>query len=181
MTLPLGCKRLQLSPHLDERGSLVELFREEWDLGVSPVQWNLVHSEPHTLRGFHVHLKNYDYLCVISGSMDLRLVDLRKDSPTFGDGFNLLLQASSPEAVVVPPGVGHAFYFSEGASHIYGLSEHWSRAHHIGCRWDDPDLGLGWSIKNPLLSDQDQSAPSLKEIKPVLDARAFDLAARQEH
>jgi len=177
MHLPLGCKRFPLAPHSDERGSLVELFREEWGVGLSPVQWNLVHSEPHTLRGFHVHLENFDYLSVISGTMDLRIVDLRKDSSTFGDSFHLLLQASSPEAVVVPPGVGHAFYFSEKASHIYGLSEHWSLAHHLGCRWDDPDLGLGWSIKNPLLSEQDRNAPSLAEIKPVLDARAFDLGA----
>ena len=74
----------------------MELFREEWGVGLSPVQWNLVHSEPHTLRGFHVHLENFDYLSVISGTMDLRIVDLRKDSSTFGDSFHLLLQAQLP-------------------------------------------------------------------------------------
>ena len=83
MNLPAGCLRIPLKPHEDDRGSLVELFRQEWKVGQMPLQWNLVKSKPNTLRGFHVHLRNYDYLVVSEGVMILGLMDLRVTSPTY--------------------------------------------------------------------------------------------------
>jgi dTDP-4-dehydrorhamnose 3,5-epimerase len=53
-----------LSPLRDRRGSLTEIFRQEWVNSVVPVQWNYVQSEANVLRGVHVHVNHIDYLVV---------------------------------------------------------------------------------------------------------------------
>ena len=174
MDLPTGCFRIPLKLHEDDRGSLVELFRQEWKVGETPLQWNLVKSKPNTLRGFHIHLRNYDYLHVSEGVMILGLMDLRVTSPSYESKILIEVNASEPEAIVVPPGVGHGFYFPCASIHLYGLSEYWHPDHHLGCYWDDPDLGLNWPISNPRLSAQDRDAPSLAELRPIIDAQIFD-------
>src|SRR5271154_4096863 len=120
--LPDGLKLRALTAHLDSRGDFTELFRDEWELGLRPSQWNLVRSEANVLRGVHVHRKHVDYLTMAAGEMVLGLHDLRPGSPTFRRSSLLRVQAQDPHLVVIPAGVAHGFYFPESASHIYGVS-----------------------------------------------------------
>ena len=167
-TLPVGVQRTELRMHRDERGWLTEVFRDEWRTGIHPVQWNMVYSHPGTLRGFHVHLAHYDYLIVPKGRLILGLKDLRSRSPTFQLSVMLDLSAEHPETVTIPPGVGHGFFFPAESILFYSVSEYWNPDDELGCRWDDPGLGLAWPVTSPLLSERDRTAPSLDELMTLV-------------
>ena len=122
-SLPHDVRLSPLVPHRDERGTFVELFREEWETGVHPVQWNAVDSEQGVLRGVHVHPRHDDYLTVVRGSATVGLRDLRDDSPTAGAAACVELSAEDPIAISIPHGVAHGFYFTRPSTHIYAVSE----------------------------------------------------------
>jgi dTDP-4-dehydrorhamnose 3,5-epimerase len=159
--------------HHDERGWFTEIFREAWDIGVQPVQWNMVFSQPGTLRGVHVHLDHYDYLIVPQGEMVLGLKDLRRASPTYGLSALCTLSEANLESYLIPPGVGHGFYFPVASLHCYAVSAYWNKADEMGCRWDDAGLGLAWPVTTPTLSDQDRAAPSLEALMARLHQHDF--------
>jgi len=151
--------------HSDERGSFVEIFRDEWELPVQPVQWNAVRSEAGTLRGVHVHVTHDDYLIVVGGSAAIGLRDMRPDSPTDGLATTVELDADEPSALVIPVGVAHGFYFHERSMHIYAVTEYWDPRDELACRWDDSELGIAWPAPPRLLSDRDRDAPSYVSMR----------------
>ncbi|MET0181816.1 MAG: dTDP-4-dehydrorhamnose 3,5-epimerase family protein, partial [Caulobacterales bacterium] len=166
-----------LKPHRDHRGVFTEAFRAQWPTGIVPVQWNVVASNPNVMRGFHVHVTHADYLLVFSGSLLLGLKDMRTASPTFGHVEMTTLKPDAPAAIMIPPGVGHGFYFMEQSLHLYSVSEYWDLADEFACKWNDPDIGLEWPTKNPLLSERDTNACSFAEM-----AESYRLAiARKEN
>lgn len=99
-----------------------------------------------------------------AGRMLLGLKDLRPGSPTHGLAAQIVLDAASPVGVTIPTGVGHAFYFPVPSVLIYSVSEYWSTDDELGCRWDDPDLGLDWPTTAPLLSPRDTTAGSYRQM-----------------
>ena len=163
--LPLDVKIRPLTAHADSRGSLTEIYREAWDLGCRPVQLNAMASVADSLRGVHVHVTHADHLTLVGGRMLLGLHDLRGWSPTAGLSRSIELDAKQPCAVVIPVGVAHGFYFSEASVLVYGVSHYWNRADELGCRWDDPALGLRWPTTAPLLSERDRLAPDYATLR----------------
>jgi dTDP-4-dehydrorhamnose 3,5-epimerase len=168
--LPAGVSVFELEPHRDERGAFVELFRVSWRPGVAPAQWNAVASAANVLRGVHVHWRHTDYLTVISGRMVLGLHDLRESSGTGGLGASVALDGDAPAALVIPPGVAHGFYFSEPSVHVYAVSHEWDPDDELGCRWNDPGLGIAWPCSEPLLSERDRSLGTLSELRESVQA-----------
>ena len=75
--LPDGVQIHRLAPHNDLRGSVTELYRENWDLGCRLVQLNAVISTAGVLRGVHVHIRHVDHLVLLAGRMVLGLHDMR--------------------------------------------------------------------------------------------------------
>ncbi len=169
--LPHGVALRLLLPHEDARGIVCELHRDSWQSGPRPVQWNAVWSRPGTLRGFHCHLEHSDRLVVIQGKMELGLRDLRPDAVSFGRTARVMLEGDRPTLVAIPPGVGHAFFFPEPAIHVYALDHGWDLSDELGCRWDDPELGIPWTIDQPLLSDRDRTAPAFAHMAGVVAGR----------
>jgi dTDP-4-dehydrorhamnose 3,5-epimerase len=167
-SLPHGVRLAPLRPHRDERGTFLELFREEWDVGVEPVQWNAVHSEAGVLRGVHVHPRHDDYLTVVSGRATIGLRDLREDSPTEGATACVEIDSERPAAISIPHGVAHGFYFHEPSIHIYAVSHYWDMADELGCRWDDPRLGIPWPQRDAAISERDAELPSLGVLRDRL-------------
>lgn len=155
--LPEGVIQRRLVQHSDARGSLSELFRAEWTPVGAFLQWNLVQSRGNVLRGVHVHPSHSDYLFVLSGTLVLGLHDLRPDDPARRKSRLLTLSGDDPTTVYIPKGVCHGFWFSEPASYVYGLSTGWSMSEELGCRFDDPALGLDWPTETPILSQRDAS------------------------
>ena len=176
--LPGGVEVLPLQDRSDSRGVLTEFFRASWRPDLQPVQFNLLRSRPGTLRGVHAHWKHEDYLVPIEGPMWLALKDIRPESPTCGEVFELDLHGDQCVAVKVPPGVAHGFYFASNALLIYGVSTYWDMADELACAWNDPALGFGWGpLKTPpLLSKRDAEAGSLADMTAEWIARSRTLA-----
>ncbi|MGH2906378.1 MAG: dTDP-4-dehydrorhamnose 3,5-epimerase family protein [Solirubrobacterales bacterium] len=170
--LPFGVTLRDLAPHRDDRGVFTELFREEWADDDAPpfIQWNAVSSETGVLRGVHVHLVHHDYLTLVAGSAVIGLADLRDDSETFMQATCVDLSAAHPQALGIPPGVAHGFYFPEPATHVYAVSEYWDLADELGCRWDDPQLAIPWPQKSVRLSERDAELPPVAELLEQLAA-----------
>jgi len=163
--LPFGVDLQRLEPHADSRGVFTELFRDSWELPVSPVQWNAVRSEANIMRGVHAHWRHADYLTVVVGKAAIGLHDLREGSPTEGLGTVVELAADAPAALSIPPGVAHGFYFHEPSLHVYAVSHEWDPSDELGCRWDDPELGITWPCSEPLISGRDRELGPLSSLR----------------
>jgi dTDP-4-dehydrorhamnose 3,5-epimerase len=157
-------------PHADSRGVFTELFRDSWELGVVPAQWNVVSSVANVLRGVHAHWRHTDYLAVVAGRVTVGLHDLRDGSPTEGLGVAVELRAGRPSALVIPTCVAHGFYFHEPSIHVYAVSHEWDPADELGCRWDDPELGIDWPCSGPMLSERDEGLGTLSQLRETVSA-----------
>lgn len=95
----------------DARGWLVELFREdELDEAVHPVMAYVSETLPGVARGPHEHVDQTDYFAFVGpGDFRLYLWDARPDSPTFENRLTIVVGESNAQAVVIPPGVVHAY------------------------------------------------------------------------
>lgn len=100
-----------LGRHVDARGWLIELFREdELPAGLHPAMVYVSETLPGVARGPHEHAAQSDYFAFFGpGEFTLYLWDRRPDSPTRGRRMRVAVGASNPQAVVVPPGVVHAY------------------------------------------------------------------------
>lgn len=158
----VACSTLEALP--DSRGTFAEIFRSEWTTEFDPVQWNWTSNHANVLRGFHCHVRHTDLLVVLEGSMQLGLKDLRPNSPTFGLAELLTLRAVA-DLVIIPPGVGHGFYFPERTTMLNAVSHTWSKDDELGCRWNDSELGIGWEHDQPLISERDRVAGPLAALQ----------------
>lgn len=160
-SLPHDLRLSPLEPHRDDRGTFLELYREEWQTDVDPIQWNAVHTNAGVLRGAHVHPRHDDYLTVVRGCATVGLRDLREGSPTEGAAACVELSEERPTAISIPHGVAHGFYFQQPSTHIYSVSHYWDMADELGCRWDDPGLEIPWPQCEAQISPRDAALPSL--------------------
>lgn len=169
--VPAGVRIELLKTNADDRGSLTELFRQQWYEGDKPpIQWNCVKSKSNVLRGVHVHHIHEDYLFVAEGRMLLALYDIRRSSTTFRQGTIIEVKGENPNIVSIPVGVAHGFYFPESALVFYGVTDYWDLKDELECRWDDPGLKLPWQITNPVLSTRDEEAGSLADMIESFEA-----------
>lgn len=172
-----GMQRHPLTPHRDARGCFTELLRESWGLGPRAIQWNVVRSAPGTVRGVHVHIRHLDYWSLVDGRATVGFRDLRTHSPTAGLSGELHLSGDLPEILVIPPGVAHGFQFHGASIHIYAVTHYWDMADELGCKWDDPALGIAWPARKALLSPRDQGAGLLGDLLKELEPHQADLFA----
>jgi dTDP-4-dehydrorhamnose 3,5-epimerase len=170
--LPQGVAVRPLEPHADDRGRFTELFRDEWGTGVAPVQWNAVSSRSGVLRGVHVHVRHDDYLVLHAGHATIGLADLRTDSATSGLATCVEMTGDAPAGLSIPHGVAHGFCFHEPSLHVYAVSHYWDPSDELGCRWDDPELGIPWPQDDARTSPRDAALPSLRELRRELAAQA---------
>jgi dTDP-4-dehydrorhamnose 3,5-epimerase len=159
----------------DDRGFLVETYRGDlWhELGVDVdfVQHNHSRSVRGTLRGLHFQTEPGQAKLVrcSSGRIFDVAVDLRRDSPTFGQWEGHELDDQAHRQLLIPIGFGHGFcVLSDTADVDYQLSSYYDPATESGIAWDDPEVGVEWPIDEPLLSERDKSAPKLAEVRDRL-------------
>ncbi len=170
-----GLVLIEPAVHGDQRGFMVETFAAcEWaELGVdaSFVQHNHSRSSRGTLRGIHFQTSPGQAKLVRAARGEVLdvAVDLRRDSPTYGQWEAHVLDDVEHRQLYVPVGFGHGFaVLSEIADVCYQVSSLYDPATEAGIAWDDPGVGVDWRVAEPLLSERDKNAPRLAEIADTL-------------
>jgi dTDP-4-dehydrorhamnose 3,5-epimerase len=157
--------------HGDARGSFHETFREDRlaELGIdeSWVQDNHSRSARGVLRGMHFQVGRGQaklIRCARGAILDV-VVDIRKESPTFGRWEAVELDDERHRQLYVPVGFAHGFcVLSETADVLYKCSTYYDPEQERAIAYDDPDIGIEWPDLEPTVSDRDRAAPRLAEI-----------------
>ncbi len=157
----------------DERGFFMEAYRadhfaEHADLGLPSqfVQLNHSRSARGVTRGLHFQ---WDppmgkLMRVVHGEAFLVAVDIRPGSPTLGRYESLIVSDRNRLQLWAPASFARGFCtLSESADVEYLTSGTYNPATESGVRWDDPDIGIDWPVKDPILSGKDATAQSLSE------------------
>ncbi len=154
----------------DPRGRFCESFRQEWfpERAWDAVQCNRSESAANILRGLHYHFHQIDYWQILAGSIEVGLVDLRRQSPTFLQQEVRRVDAASGTGLYIPPGVAHGFYSLKPTSLLYLVDRYYDGSDEFGVQWNDPELDVKWSCTQPLLSDRDTRTPRWIDI-PLSD------------
>jgi dTDP-4-dehydrorhamnose 3,5-epimerase len=171
-----GLVLLEPKVHGDARGFFVETFRadvaEAHGIPVQFLQDNHSRSRQGTLRGIHfqTHPGQGKLVRVARGVVWDVVVDLRRESPTFGEWEGVRLDDVSGRMLWIPVGFGHGFLvLSEVADFVYKCTNYYDPASEAGIRFDDPEVGIEWPVDVELLySERDRVAPLLSEIADSL-------------
>ena len=157
----------------DSRGFFVETYHYEQfaanGIDVHFVQDNHSRSAQGVLRGLHYQLNPMaqgKLLRVVQGEIFDVAVDIRLNSPTYGQWVGEILSAENGRMLYVPPGFAHGFcVMSQSADLLYKVSELYSPEHERGIAWNDPALKIEWPVQNPTLSARDTDSPTLAEAE----------------
>ncbi|MEZ4905500.1 MAG: dTDP-4-dehydrorhamnose 3,5-epimerase [Spirosomataceae bacterium] len=153
----------------DERGSFFETFnRQDFEAAGLPkvfVQDNQSISKKGVVRGLHFQRAPYAQGKLVRVSVGKVLdiaVDIRPDSPTFGQYEAVELDAEKGNMFYLPEGFAHGFAALEDSIFIYKCTNLYHKASEGGIIWNDPDLQIGWQISEPIISPKDLQLPPFK-------------------
>jgi len=157
--------------HRDPRGFFLETFHaqkfREGGIDATFVQDNHSASTRGTLRGLHAQWRRPQgkLVRVLFGEIFDVAVDARKGSPTFGQWVGVTLSHDNFRQLWVPAGFIHGFCVtSERAEVEYKCTDLYDPGGELGVVWNDPDIGIEWPVKEPVLSEKDARAPRLKDV-----------------
>ena len=154
----------------DDRGFFLENFK------ISPfvsngintkfIQDNFSHSIKGVLRGLH-YQKNpkaqAKYVTALRGEIFDVAVDIRKNSPTYGQWVGEILSDQNHKSLYIPEGFAHGFsVLSEEADVFYKVNNEYSPEHERGILWNDSEININWAIDMPILHDKDSKLPLLE-------------------
>lgn len=155
----------------DNRGyflkSLEKDIFKEWGLNAEIYEDFESYSKKGVIRGMHFQTKNPQVKIVraIKGTIRDVIVDLRKDSKTFGKYVDIILSDENHNSVWVPEGFGHGFeVLSEDAIVSYKCIGKYLKGYDTGIRWDDKQLAIHWETIEPIVSEKDAAAMTFQEF-----------------
>ncbi|TKC00249.1 dTDP-4-dehydrorhamnose 3,5-epimerase [Pedobacter cryophilus] len=159
----------------DDRGYFFESYNKKAfkDAGIDAefVQDNQSFSQKGALRGLHAQANPYaqgKLVRVIQGKVLDIAVDIRKNSPTYGEHFSLELSSENFKMFWVPPGFLHGFStLEDNTIFSYKCTNLYQRDAEIGVMWNDKDLNIDWKVdsKDALLSCKDIALQNFKDLK----------------
>lgn len=159
----------------DERGYFMETYHAEEfkkaGLDFNFVQDNQSKSKKGVLRGLHFQYTKPQGKLVraIKGEVFDVAVDLRKDSPTYGQWEGIILSDENKKQFYVPEGFAHGFLvLSDEAEFVYKCTEFYDGSDEGGILWNDPNIGIEWplnDIEDVSLSEKDMQWKSLQETE----------------
>lgn len=161
----------------DDRGFFLESYNEKTfaqKTGIQEkfVQDNHSRSAKNVLRGLHYQIQQPQgkLVRVVIGEVFDVAVDLRKNSPTFGEWVSCILSAANKRLLWVPPGFAHGFLvLSESADFLYKTTDYYAPEYERAILWNDPTLNIDWPLQTtPLLSAKDQAAKTLETAEVYL-------------
>jgi dTDP-4-dehydrorhamnose 3,5-epimerase len=148
----------------DERGYFLETFNQSnygrlLDNFIF-VQDNVSLSAKGVLRGLHFQKPPFDQgklVQVIKGSVIDISVDIRKDSPTYGEYISVLLTEKEKNQFWIPPGFAHGFCaLEDNTIFSYKCTNYYSPENESSILWNDKTLNIDWTIANPIISEKDK-------------------------
>ena len=167
-----GVYTIEPDVYIDDRGFFMETFHREryrklLGINLDFVQDNISRSSKNVLRGMHFQ-RNYPQGKIIKVSrgeiLDV-IVDLRKDSPTYGTWESFKLSEQNKLQVWIPPGFAHGFLvMSDSADFEYKCTEYYHPEDEHCLMWDDPEVAIDWPINDPILSEKDKQGLCLKDL-----------------
>ena len=158
----------------DVRGFFMETYHRDAffqaGIDVAFVQDNHSFSRKGTVRGLHfqVEFPQAKLVRVVRGEVFDVVVDVRKQSRTFGESLGLVLSADNRKQLFVPEGFAHGFLaLSDEAELVYKCGDFYHPEDEHGVLWSDPDLEIDWPLERVgeiCLSEKDSELPRLKEL-----------------
>ncbi|MBG24865.1 MULTISPECIES: dTDP-4-dehydrorhamnose 3,5-epimerase [Croceibacter] len=157
----------------DERGYFYEQFNEqifqaETKLNVKFVQDNVSESKFGVIRGLHyqqgIH-SQAKLVTVLEGEVLDVAIDLRKNSPSFGKQFSMILSSENKKQLFVPKGFAHGFsVLSKTARFFYKCDEYYNKESETGIKYNDETLNIDWQLKDGeiIVNDKDKHLPGFK-------------------
>lgn len=156
----------------DQRGYFFESYRADWlqSEGVDHgwVQDNQSYSQKGTVRGLHFQRGEFaqaKLVRVIQGKVLDVIVDLRRNSPTFGQIYSTILDGQRNNLMYVPAGFAHGFSVMEDSIFAYKCSNYYHKESEGGILWNDSSLNIDWQVHEPITSEKDGIWPTLEKFK----------------
>lgn len=169
-----GAKIIEPVVHGDHRGFFMESYNEQL-MHANGVTHKFIQdnqslsAEPGVIRGLHYQLNpkaQTKLIRVISGAIYDVIVDIRKDSATFGQWVGVFLSEYNQRQLLVPQGFAHGFCTLVPNTQVaYKVDEYYSPENDRGILWNDPALAIDWPISNPILSEKDKKHPVLADAE----------------
>ena len=158
----------------DERGYFFEAYNQakfiQNGIIYQFIQDNQSFSKRGVIRGLHLQINPYEQaklVRVLQGEILDVAVDLRKNSPTYGQHFSVVLSSQNKKQLMVPHGFAHGFsVLSETVSVLYKVDQVYNKESERGIRYDDPILAIDWQLEpnEIIVSEKDLILPSFNEI-----------------
>jgi dTDP-4-dehydrorhamnose 3,5-epimerase len=160
---------------VDGRGYFYESFHKEKmiaaGIDLEFVQDNQSLSGRHILRGLHFQNPPWEQgklVRVIKGAVLDVAVDIRRQSPTYGQWVSARLDEDNKLMLWIPPGFAHGFLtLEEETIFSYKCTGYYNKESEGSILWNDSELKIDWGVENPLLSDKDRSAPKFCELNSL--------------
>jgi dTDP-4-dehydrorhamnose 3,5-epimerase len=160
-----GLKLIKPRVFKDDRGYFYESFNKDSfsKIGINEefVQDNQSLSNKGILRGMHFQSPPHaqgKLVRVIKGSVQDVVIDIRKNSPTYGQHFSVELSEENFLVMYVPQGFAHGFATLEDSTiFAYKCTDTYHPETEAGLAWDDKEFGIEWMIQNPILSEKDKT------------------------
>jgi dTDP-4-dehydrorhamnose 3,5-epimerase len=153
----------------DTRGHFYESYNkrkfDEQNMAFDFVQDNQSRSLRHVIRGLHFQIPPHaqtKLVRALSGKILDVVVDLRREQPTFGKSFKLVLSAENRLQLLIPKGFAHGFsVLSDDAEVLYKCDDYYQPEFEKGIRYDDPALAIDWEVDplKAIVSDKDLALP----------------------
>ena len=151
----------------DKRGSLRITYNKKLMKKKNFIFEYCTNSKKNSLRGFHFQYKNQQakYVSVIKGKILDCVIDLRKNSKTFGKVFKIILSSENCLSLYIPEGFAHAYYSYEKLNIVYyKLTNYYKPQYESGINVLDKNLKIKWPKKNCLISKKDKKLMSFKDF-----------------
>lgn len=166
-----GILLIEPAIYADDRGFFLESFEQEryLELGITEefVQDNHSRSRKNVLRGLHFtrNKPQAQIVTVMRGRIFDVVVDIRKDSPTFGKWFGTELSDEGPRQIYMAQGFAHGFcVLSDIADLHYKVSHRYDPNDEGGLIWNDREVKIDWPIKDPVISERDAQHCALRAL-----------------
>lgn len=153
--------------NIDKRGSLREIFSQKRFGKNNFIFEYCTTSKANSLRGFHFQYKfqQAKYVNVLKGKILDCVIDLRKNSKTFGKNFKIILSDQNCLSLYIPEGFAHSYYSFEKINIVYyKLSNYYKPQYEGGINVLDKRLKIKWPSKKLIISKKDKILPSLSEF-----------------